>query len=612
MKRRWFAGALAAGAFALASAQEDPVQMPRPGVEERVELNFVLVDFMVLDRNGRTVPDIDRSEIKLKVDGKPTEFSTLDVDCPAGATDEPEAGGIDAFPEDDLQTGPARLVLVFDYFHMENAADALAAAEEMLDRRPQGDEEHMIISMGRVVRVETPMTKDLGEVRWALQRMRNDPDLYGSYNDNLNEYPFFGRAQILMDLLERWPGRKAIVLFSGPFRPDEFLYDHEYKELASLAGGTRSAIYPVDSAGMRAVNDPKASRLGGPENLRRLANETGGRMSADSNDISLAYARARRDLGCTYTLGFEDRSGKFDDSRRLTLKIKREGARAVYPDYYVARSDKKRNESLRKTATEAPHFFESPEVRTELFVLGASSYRAWDTMMVVEIDLPSEELEEKPRDLELKGLVRKSNGTILRTFRRKVTLPARREVDGERFVGRYFETQQIETGRVIVSAVLLDKEGGVPRASTRSAGLSRIPEERPFVAGPIVGHTPQADGGKRKKGKPPEFEPLVGERIEPATSIDALTTVCGIGVEKGSSSRLQREIVSESGAPALALEARGLEWSGDLGAECHSVIDALPTAGLSPGSYRLLAWLDGTGGRDGAAATRLVIQANGE
>ena len=32
--------------------------------------------------------------------------------------------------------------------------------------------------------------------------------------------------------------------------------------------------------------------------------DTGGRFTEATNDLGLAYSRAQRDLGCTYTLGF--------------------------------------------------------------------------------------------------------------------------------------------------------------------------------------------------------------------------------------------------------------------------------------------------------------------
>jgi hypothetical protein len=50
---------------------------------------------------------------------------------------------------------------------------------------------------------------------------------------------------------------------------------------------------------------PKA---GGPPGLHRLAVDTGGRITKNTNDLSLGIARAERDLACRYTIGVYDRN----------------------------------------------------------------------------------------------------------------------------------------------------------------------------------------------------------------------------------------------------------------------------------------------------------------
>ena len=64
--------------------------------------------------------------------------------------------------------------------------------------------------------------------------------------------------------------------------------------------------------------------------LTRLANETGGRLTRFTNDFSLAFARAQRDLGCQYTIGFYLRDdGNVDRPRRIKVNVLRPGLRAV-------------------------------------------------------------------------------------------------------------------------------------------------------------------------------------------------------------------------------------------------------------------------------------------
>ena len=59
---------------------------------------------------------------------------------------------------------------------------------------------------------------------------------------------------------------------------------------------------------------------GGPPGLDRLASITGGRLTASSNDFTIGYARARRDLGCRYTIGFYDRKPEEDRTHALRVE----------------------------------------------------------------------------------------------------------------------------------------------------------------------------------------------------------------------------------------------------------------------------------------------------
>ena len=127
-------------------------------------------------------------------------------------------------------------------------------------------------------------------------------------------------------------------------------------------------------------------------------------MTADTNDIGVGYVRAQRDLSCVYTLGFYDPSLKYDRNRRLTLKIVgRHGLRAVYPEFYVVRSEEEKQTSLVKTAVLAPHMFESDEVRARLFVTGAQD-GGWRTVAVAEVRLDPRTVEKPDEPWDLRGL----------------------------------------------------------------------------------------------------------------------------------------------------------------------------------------------------------------
>ena len=55
----------------------------------------MLVDFLVLDRQERTVPDLVKDDFVLVVSGKEVELASLDLDCPIGASEDARPGPVD-------------------------------------------------------------------------------------------------------------------------------------------------------------------------------------------------------------------------------------------------------------------------------------------------------------------------------------------------------------------------------------------------------------------------------------------------------------------------------------------------------------------------------------
>ena len=303
------------------------------GLREKVDVPFVLLDVTVVDRRGRTIHDLDREAFELIFDRRPVPIETLDVDCPAGATADAAPG--EPRPPWRLADSAAgirpRIVLAFDYFHMRPAVDALDQAERLVRERFLGDAEHMVVAVAEGLRIESPWTRDRELLLETFQRMRDDEELYFGAYDHLTERRVFRRFQMLVDLLEPLPGRKIIVLFTGPMDRGGFDYDPQYGELASSSGRARTAFYPVDVAGM------VFGRPAWPASLARLASSTGGRLTSNTNDLTLGYARARRDLGCTYTLGFRPPPERAAEGADLQVEVRRDGARALHASRFRRR-----------------------------------------------------------------------------------------------------------------------------------------------------------------------------------------------------------------------------------------------------------------------------------
>lgn len=588
--------------------QDDAEQQPiGVGLTEQVEVELVLVDFLVLDAQGRNVPGLGLDDFALKVGGRKTPIASIDVDCRLDGTERGDTTGRPgaATPGRPAEP-PRRIVLVFDYYHITNVAETIDRALEMLDRWPRGGEVHTVISLGRSVRVEAPPTTDLGDVRWALQRMRSDPDLYAIHDSSLTQYPFFDRMKALFDLLEQPPGRKAVVLFSGPFQADAFLHDPEFSELSGRSTTTRTSIYPVDTGGLRTDLDPAVSPLGGPPELRRLANNTGGRITADTSDIGLAYAQAHSDLGCTYTLGFYNNQPRLDRRRRLTIKVRQPNLRLVYPEFYLERSPEEHNKSMFATATMTPHMFESDEVATDLFVLGPASSSRWRTVLAVEARLEPGPAAE---DIELRGFLRKPNGTIVYEFKEQIP----RTTDTESRTFTFFQEIEVEPGRYVVSAVLFDPAQPAPRAATRSTELVRIPSGSPFLIGPILGRPADPESADRRRPRAPAFEPSLVLEAHAGEPLHSLTLLCVTGANDPSEIRqLARRVTTTAGSPVEAFDTDTVRLSGQGRTHCEEFLDVVATSSLAPGRYEISASAETADRRMEGGAVEFTVLAGPE
>ncbi len=446
-------------------------------LEERVEVQFVLLDVVVVDRKGRARADVSREDFEVLVDGREVEIASLDLYCPQGESEDARADwkpGRRSAPARPDTAGPPgapgrRIALVFDYFHMDRVR-AFEGALDALDRWGDGSDEHMIVSLGGALKVELPFTRDLDLVRATLERMYRDPSLYAGNHSHLTEWRFFDRVERLFDVLEPFDGRKVIVMFSGPNQQDGFYHDRAYTRLAARSAVARTAVYPVDTSGMR------RGRLGGPEQLRRLAVETGGRMTADTNDLALAYGRARRDLGCTYTIGFHDREPKLDRERRVVIwaRKKQAGLRVVHPAFYVVRSADRKRRSLARTAELAPEMFSANELNARLVAVGPRDGRRWEAQVAVDIDAGLIDVASPDEPWTLRAFLRKPNGTVVRSFTWKIP-DDRLEI--ERDEGRVVvaETISARPGVYRVSAVLSGPGSLEPFAAWGDTELPAIP-----------------------------------------------------------------------------------------------------------------------------------------
>jgi VWFA-related protein len=161
--------------------------------------------------------------------------------------------------------------------------------------------------------------------------------------------------------LEREPGRKTIILFSeGMAIPERVL--KQFESVVATANRAQVAIYTLDVAGLRTqsltaetrealvgsqrrrmdnLGKEEQGELGGLTDLiesardlqehphvglSRLAEETGGFLMRDTNDLGAAFRRVAQDMHFHYVLGYTPSNADFDGRfRTVAVRVRRGG-----------------------------------------------------------------------------------------------------------------------------------------------------------------------------------------------------------------------------------------------------------------------------------------------
>ena len=178
MKRPILLCLLALLMLAPATAQDDPQPVD---LEERVDVDLVLVDTVVLDRKGRTVPGLTRDDFFLSVQGQAQNIDTFDVDCPDGALDDP----LVVKPGEHRGAGPSpgqkrRIVIAFDYYHTPLAQRSAGSAMCQLAPSSQLASAAQRYRLGELSPVRTspsaritPVTSSASRPRRTMERSSN-------------------------------------------------------------------------------------------------------------------------------------------------------------------------------------------------------------------------------------------------------------------------------------------------------------------------------------------------------------------------------------------------------------------------------------------------------
>ena len=204
------------------------------------------------------------------------------------------------------------------------------------------------------------------------------------------------------------------------------------------------------------------------------------------------------------------------------------GYRAIFPQYYVIRSDEQKRKSLVHTAAIVPSMFVDGSIRTKLSILAPLSARRWETLVGIDIRLADGGVGDRPMgEWELRVQVRKPWGTIVKKVKRQVTLTVEPT--------QLFERIALRPGRYDLDVVLSHPREVVPRTATAVITVPDIPEEKVFIVGPVLGQP--FDGDVETDADDPRWrtgiEPLVLQQAFASQMLTSFINVCHVGKEQG-------------------------------------------------------------------------------
>jgi VWFA-related protein len=390
-------------ASAVLAAQQGAQKLPgrMPTFTSNVEL--VLVNVVVRDKDGNIVRNLTRDDFTVIEDGKQQTVSTFDrEDLPTTGTAE-EATSAPARPILAASPAPASsstvvpapkidmhgrrlLVFFFDLSSMqpEEIERAVTSAREYVEKKLTPADMVAVVTLSTSLQVDQDFTDNRGALLEALGGMNEAsaqgfaegatgdtsalPDTGADFTPDDTEFNIFNtdrRLEALQSLAEALSGiqqKKSIIYFSSgmsrtgqdnevqlravvdkAIRANVSIYATDMRGLqAIVAGGdaTQASVRGVAAFSGRSLSNQFDRTFASQETLATLAEDTGGRAFFDSNQFGEVFDRVVSDTSSYYVLGYASTNEARDGRfRRIQVRVKLPGARLDFRKGYYADKD---------------------------------------------------------------------------------------------------------------------------------------------------------------------------------------------------------------------------------------------------------------------------------
>lgn len=285
-----------------------------------VNARAVLVDVVVTDAHGNPIPGLPQSAFHISDDGRPQKINAFDVHAGQSAS-QPALHHFAHSP-----TSPVSNVLLIDTSKMNVLVQM--AVYKQLQRFIQDLPPHMPVAVFLRAYAAPVMlqnfTTDHALLDAAIRRAIPHLQMFAAGVSQPEAADFIG-PQRVADYLAQVPGRKNLLWFVGGMQvnaplgladagisPGPGADNQDLRRTFDLLQTARVSIYPIDVRGL----EPEANMTQADQHLAEsgYADETGGRVFYNTNDITAAAQDAVENGENFYTISYSPDDLKNDGS----------------------------------------------------------------------------------------------------------------------------------------------------------------------------------------------------------------------------------------------------------------------------------------------------------
>jgi len=359
------------------SSNQSPAQAPA----FRSDLNIVEIAVVAKDSNDSPITDLRKSDLRLFDNGVEQiilSFETLGgASLGMGGANSGRNGSAVETPYLTTGRSTARLsVILLDTLNtsFKTQADGRKAVSQMIEKLPQGRDKFAIFALDDSLHLLHDFSRDKASLRAAVERYGGKiprlgvasagaaaafdsehtartqgtgngpsknrppsplplpPDAAVAQRMNQRLLSTLDAFKAIAGIMKQAPGEKSLLWVTAGFTALAGSHQDIQDAMRDLAAA-KLMLYPVDARGViSGLHDFVQAR-----NLEEFAEQTGGRVYFNSNDVAAFLRAALEDSREGYVLTYAPRDYRQDGSaHRVELKTGRKGVQLRYRPGYVA------------------------------------------------------------------------------------------------------------------------------------------------------------------------------------------------------------------------------------------------------------------------------------